>query len=208
MLIFVAPLCLLAGLALARLRGILFAIAISGTVAVALLLGVLQQASIQAFTSNSKAAVRFAREQPAAEVFGSTNAFRAASFDSLVRPGAAPAPIRSMQDLVPQRSGALGGAASPAPRYAIIDLETVDWSAKEPIRRLADVPTCWVKTGTLAPEGLGFGAQALRAVGTAIGALPARLERIARPAPAFVYRVPALPCEDGSNLRPSDGRKN
>ena len=206
MLLFVAPLCLLAGVALARLHGPPFWIVTLVTFGCAVALAALGQASIQAFTANSKGTVRFAREHPEAEVYGSTNAYRAASFESLVRPYEPPAHIRSLQELftVPPVAPAPTHLASE--RFAVIDLETIEWSSREPIRRIAEVPTCWVKHGSITPEGLGLAAQALRAVSSLAGGLPARLERIAHPAPAIVYRVPAEPCPDGSSARPSGRR--
>jgi 4-amino-4-deoxy-L-arabinose transferase-like glycosyltransferase len=207
MLLFVAPLCLLAGVALARLQGAPFWVVTAATFGSAVALAALHQASIHAFTANSKGTVRFAREHANAEVYGSTNAFRAASFESLVRPDDPPARIRSLQELFPATPAALPQVDAATARFAVIDLETVEWSSKEPIRRLSEVPTCWIKQGTLAPEGMGLGVRALRAASSIAGRLPARLEQIAHPAPAVVYRVPAEPCPDGSSgPRPSSRR--
>ena len=194
MLIFVAPLCLLAGVALAALPGKFGGLAVSATVAFAVGLAVLLQASLQAFTSNSKAAVQFARDHPTAEVYGSTNAYRAASFESLVRPSAPEGRIRSMQDLFPRGAGPSQAENAAVDRFAIVDLETVGWSAKEPVRRLQDVPSCWMKVGTLEPAGLGVGSRTVRWLSDTLGGLPAALQRVGTPAPAVVYRVPAGRC--------------
>lgn len=189
MLMFVAPLCLLAALTLARLPSRTLAVASVVVLGPAVFLSLLQQASVRVFTANSRAAVAFVRvTQPAAPVFGTTNAHRAATFDALVHPARGPSRIGSMDDL----------AAAPAniDRLMILDTENWNWSSNEPIRRLQDVPACAVRTDTLTPQVDGLGVQVARSLGTLSAMLPAsaavssRIGRLVAPAPAYVYRLP------------------
>ena len=205
MLMFVAPLCLLGGVALARLHGAGFVAACMGIFVPALLFGLLEQTTVQVFTSNSKAAVQFASTRPDAQVFAMTNAYRAAQFDALVNPEARRPDLQPLERLQ-------APAASVQPRLAIIDAETLGWSGSDQIRRIDEVPTCWKEVARLQPAGLGPGSALARAAMQTMPALPAsvraavqaRLESLAAPKPAVVYAVPAEPCEaKAAPARPS-----
>jgi 4-amino-4-deoxy-L-arabinose transferase-like glycosyltransferase len=194
MLIFVAPLCLLAGDALARLKGG-WLVAVGAMLLVpSVLLSAMQQSSIRTFTANSKAAVAFARSHPERQVFATSNAYRAARFDNLVRP-AAPVPMHPLEDLVE----AADGAQAPADRYAIVDSQTLQWGSKEPIRKLSEVPSCWVPSGVLDARVDGAGYRLVASRGGLTTVLPSalaqrikpNLDALTRPAPAYLFKVPA-----------------
>lgn len=196
MLMFMAPLCLLGGFGLAALRGRALVTALALVLVPSFALAQLHQASIAAFTANSKAAVEWARVRPTVEVFGGSNAYRAGRFDALVRRDTAPATVRDL--------ATLPSAPVPPPgwrRVAIVDLETARWAVSDTIRRLDDVPGCWRRIGTLAPVGLGWVARALDALATIVGPLPARLQSLVEPAPAVIYEVPLSPCDVGATTR-------
>ena len=204
MLIFVAPLTLLAGYALARARGVPFLILLLLVAGPALLLTAMQQSLIHVFTANSKATVEFARAHADAEVYGNTNAVRAAHFARLVQPQAALAEIRPIADLLAGADGEGGAspAAPTAPRYAVIDTETLSWARDEPLRDISEVPACWIGEGVLQPSAYGLGPLLLRQFAAFTALLPETLAVRARPAlasltqprPAYVYRVPAQGC--------------
>jgi 4-amino-4-deoxy-L-arabinose transferase-like glycosyltransferase len=196
MLVFVAPLCLLAGVALAQLSGRAFAGACAVVIIPSLALGLLQQASVQVFTANSKATVEYARTHPDARLYVTTNADRAAQFYALVHPRAARLDVQPLQGLLPPHPTQM------RERLAVIDTETLGWGSKEAFRHLDEVPRCWEEVDRLHPLGLGAGAAIARTVASIAATLPEplakplklRLEHLAEPAPAFVYRVPDQPC--------------
>jgi 4-amino-4-deoxy-L-arabinose transferase-like glycosyltransferase len=208
MLIFVAPLCLLAGYALARLRGAWLGGALALVLVPSVLLCGMQQNSIRVFTANSQAALAFARAHAGSEVFVNTNAFRIATFNNLVVPGAPVTNMRFIGDLA--RGVAPAGSEEPvrdtaqstAPRYAVIDTQTLSWSPDEPITSVAAVPACWVKAGTLQPPGTGFGTGMLDAARSLGAVLPGvlrdglvrKLDVLTRPGPAHVFELPMQGC--------------
>ena len=190
MLMFVAPLCLVAALAFERLSAPRLTWALGlGLLLPSLALALLQQASVRVFTANSQAAVEFARARPDVALYATTNAFRAATFRNLVEPARPPVRIGSMDDL----------AAAPADRdrLVILDTQTWAWASREPIRRLQDVPACWQRESTLTPLADGAGVRlaattaSLLEAAPALASVTARLRALTAPAPAFVYRLPA-----------------
>ena len=200
MLIFVAPLALLAGYGLAGAMGWRLGVLVALWLVPAMMLSAFQQASVTVFTANSKAAVRFARAHPAAVVYASTNAYRAASFERLVRPAGAPFHLRFVGDW--NKPNTEPGAPRPAERYAILDSESLGWAKSEPYRRIEDRPACWVPQGVLVPEPEGAGVAMVRGLGRLAAALPVpgqavlvqRLMKIGMPAPAYVFRIPDTGC--------------
>ena len=190
MLMFVAPLCLVAALAFERWTTPRLAWALSlGILLPTLALALLQQASVRVFTANSRAAVEFARSRPDAAVYATTNAYRAATFNNLVEPARTPVHIGSME--------ALATASVDRDRLVILDTQTWAWASREPIRRLQDVPACWQREGTLAPRADGVGVRMAAAAASALGSvtalagMAARLRALSAPTPAYVYRLPA-----------------
>lgn len=201
MLMFVAPLALMAGWAIAGIRGWWLA-GLATLIAVpSVMLALLLQASVSVFTANSKAAVRFAAERPGAIVYGNTGAYRAAEFERLVNPNGPPSVIRFIGDWPGvQTASSIGDR--PVTGYAIVDTETLTWAGREPFRRLEDRPSCWVSDGVLQPVVEGNGILLMLALARTAGRLPlldrfgvaARLDRLSKPAPAYVFRIPEVGC--------------
>jgi len=196
MLIFVAPLALLSGLALSRLRGAVFVLAVAALVVGSVTLAGLEQQTIQVFTANGKAAVGFAETVPGATIYATSNNVNAEDYSNLMR-GRGPGPIQ-FKELVELRN--LGTAAQTAnkPAFAIIDLETIDWGNQgTPIKRIEDVPACWERQSQLRPTGLGWGRFVVQAMLGVAEALPAavrdrvvdKLARLAVPRPAYIYKI-------------------
>ncbi|MCB1766188.1 MAG: hypothetical protein KDJ22_09015 [Candidatus Competibacteraceae bacterium] len=50
------------------------------------------------------------------------------------------------------------------PKYVILDTETLSWGAREPIRDINQVPSCWVQTEILKPSEFGLDWQILKAL--------------------------------------------
>jgi hypothetical protein len=194
MLMFVAPLSLLAGHALAQLKG-MWLWAVCALLALpSVLLSAMQQSAIRTFTANSKATVALARSHPDHEIFATSNAYRAARFNNLVRPRA-PVLVRPLEDLAKPATGAAG----PMDRYALLDSQTLQWGSKEPIRRLSDVPSCWVPSGILDTHVDGAGYRVVSTLTAATASLPSslsqrllpKLEPLIHPAPAYLFKLPA-----------------
>jgi hypothetical protein len=186
MLMFMAPLCLAAGLALASAPRRAVAPFVAALVVVpGLLLALLQQSSVRVFTANSQSTLLYAQRHPSTEIYAGTNAYRAAVFEGLVRTPLAPLRIEPLEHLP--------AAALERERVAILDTQTWSWSSREPIRRLQDVPPCWERIDTLTatPGGVGWHvARGLRAaLQTVAPPLAPRLDTLVSPAPAFVYRL-------------------
>ncbi|MBV9889621.1 MAG: hypothetical protein JO090_01885, partial [Rhizobacter sp.] len=196
MLVFVAPLCLLAGVALAQLHGRAFVAACGVVIVPSLVLCLLQQASVQVFTANSKATVEYARAHPGARLYVTTNADRAAQFYALVHPQAPRLDVQPLEGRLPPH------LEEERERLAVIDAETLGWASKEAFRHLDEVPRCWEEVDRLQPLGLGAGPALARAASPLAAMFPdplarplkLRLEHLAAPAPAFVYRIPDQPC--------------
>src|SRR5262249_14302398 len=83
-LIFIAPLCLLSGYFLDKLRGPVLVVVLSIFTLGAFFLSALEQQAIRIFTSNSKAAFIFAQQHKELPVYGMTNTERVAYFMSLI----------------------------------------------------------------------------------------------------------------------------
>ena len=199
MLMFMAPLCLLAGFTLSRLQGWTLWAGAALCIIPGILLALLLQSSVMVFTSNSKAALAFARNHPEAVVYASTNAFRAAQFSELVRPDVLTPVIHTLDEL----TGPSAKADRPdIPLFAIVDLNTADWGSGNLIRSLKDVPACWVSDGRLTPELDGLGLRMLAMAQRWVHAAPFpfaasladRLSALATPGPAYVYRVAGKSC--------------
>lgn len=217
MLIFAAPLALLAGVALAALRGRVLVWVLAAYALPAVALATLEQISIQKFTANSRAVVEFARANPDALIHGSTNAVRAANFHNLVHPHQPKVAVLSIgQNLLDPMSST---STPDLRRYAVIDEETIKWADKEAIRSLAQVPPCWRRFGTLAhPEdGNGIGVRLTMwasaiAPQTVMVHFPPKITGYLWPRPGHVYTVAPQDCapspvdvtapSQGSNAHP------
>ncbi len=207
MLIFSGPLALLAGWFLASLPSRIFApvatLAVSGSV----LLAALEQQAVTVFTANSKAAYAFLRHHPSLYLLGTTNNERAVLFYALMQDrtdlhdraqSLGEMPTSPASPDTPTNWAAQAAAGNV---YAVLDLQNVDWGRSPgSIRRLADVPACWVPVATLTPDNLGSGHWMVQGLFNLGALLPAGLQRtyntalqpVTRPAPAYLFRVASL----------------
>lgn len=196
MLMFVAPLALLAGVTIAALSRPVRRWAPGLVLLPAVLLALLLQASVAVFTANSKGVVALARNQPSATIYANTNPVRAAQFDVLVHGGAGAGAVRFIGDL------ATGAPAADGPeRLVVMDLQTLGWGSGEPYKSLSALPACWQAAGVVTPRVDGAGPQGIQMLmalvqhaGAPAQGLVDRLRTLSSPAPAKLYRVPATPC--------------
>jgi 4-amino-4-deoxy-L-arabinose transferase-like glycosyltransferase len=202
MLMFVAPLALLAGYALAHFRGVIFWVAIGVVVLPSTILAGMEQNAIHVFTANSKAAVKFANENTNADVFGNTNAYRAANFYNLVNPQASKVKMEFVGELFKENVSKEATQQVKFPKYIIMDTETLLWGSGEPVRDINQVPSCWVQIDILKPSEFGLGWEILNTIRVIGQFLPTavrekitkNLDKLIQPKPAYVYRVTELDC--------------
>lgn len=196
MLMFLAPLCLLAGWLISRLRPLAMAVTTAVTVLVGLLFALLLQGSVAVFTANSSATLRQVQAQPDATFFLMSNAYRAATFQALIGGPNLRARVYPIEAW--QQPSLRAGQPVAAERYAVIDEESYSWDSSRPFKRPQDVPTCWMPVGQIRGQPAGLGAPLMRTAaalpglaGTSIGQ---RLQGMSTPKPAHIYRVPAQSC--------------
>lgn len=200
MSIFLAPLCVLAGVALVALKSVLAKrlVLVAYTVGAIVLCG-LEQETIRGFTANSRGTLAFAAAHPESTIHVVTNAERLNHWVAMTS-GTGLAPVqnlRSMTALFPT------GDERPAPDgnagevLAIVDRQTLDWG-KNGLRSDSRIPACWAKIARIDPlpdRSAGHVLVALlvrlgRAVPVkAAAGLTDRFEARLTPLPADVYRV-------------------
>ena len=196
--LFMAPLAILSGFALAAMAA---RWRVAGAVAcafVGLLLGLLQQADYRAFTANSKALSEWAVQHPNARIAASTNNSVVADFwADLHHHGKPRAEIVAFRRLPAPDTGTTSSERS-RDSYALLDTQTALWFAgPSPVTA---PPPCWQLLQRLEPLDLGLGntvaawvAGALRGASRmgvpAAGRASSAVERLATPKPADLYRV-------------------
>ncbi|MEY3294206.1 MAG: hypothetical protein RLZZ451_254 [Pseudomonadota bacterium] len=201
--LFLAPLAILAGVALAR-APIRWAVATTAVAVVgALLLAALQQADYRGFTANSKALARWVQTQgPEVRLVGSTNNAALGSHWRDPEFSGARRPILAWRDVVPTE--ATVDASQPARTvsvgwYVAIDPQTVHWFAGP--RPLREPLPCWTRVAEVRPIDLAWSNRAAAAVADGLASfggdtgpiarLSEALDRLGRPRSAVVYRVEA-----------------
>lgn len=190
--LFLAPLALLSGyliVTIPRLAGVPILIL---TLAGGLILAGLEQQAYRVFTSNSKAALDFAKRNPGPQIVGSNNNGNIAAIYAMLEPGAALATrFRYMSDLARRAE-----PDAPAMQvFALLDNETMGWGRGAVV--LETAPACWTMLETLAPAGFGLGRPMLGMLTSATGLFPDALrermkrplEKLAEPRPARIYRA-------------------
>ena len=207
MLVFVAPLALLAGVFLSRLKPALLSIVLTSLLVPSILLSGLEKAVVHQFTAVSKATVGLAKAHPDVSVYGSTGAIRAATFDALIQPEAQAVTVHSLDELL------TGGARLPqAQAYAVLDIEVAKW-ARESVRTRTDIPHCWRPDDhllKLAPAFLRNFGHSIDVVSAwlpeAIGAaLAQQLHKTVTLPAHFTY---VMPSAKGNALCPGDAMQN
>jgi 4-amino-4-deoxy-L-arabinose transferase-like glycosyltransferase len=191
MLMFVAPLCLLAGWFLAWLPPRWGRAILGASMACGVLLAMLLQATVVVFAANSRATVDFVRLQPQDQpVYVMSAAFRAAQYRALLRIEDLTLRVRPIAEL---RDG-----AAAHDRIAIIDAHTFRWDSSRPFVGPAAVPACWSPVGNLPSQPQSLGVSVARFVDRLLQALPEldqsrfaqRLrQQTVAPLPATIYRV-------------------
>ncbi len=196
MLIFMAPLTLLAGYGISRLQGSMFFLILGSTLIIGVLLSALEQQAVHVFTSNSKATLTYVRENPDQVVYGSENAIRAATYFNFFDREANAVHIKPMGSLSSLDLDSIESSTGIV-AYAIWDRETEDWS-ESPLRKAEDVPECWDRIGQLEPEGFGVGRVFVEAMLNLPRLMPERiggpvmnkLTELGQPRPAWIYAIP------------------
>lgn len=200
MTIFLAPLCVLGGIAIAAIgsalaRGAVLAVVAAGAV----LLCALEQQTIHAFTANSAPTIEYAARHPSTAVYVVANAARRNVWAGLL-PGTKPGHVgnvHSMQDLF-GGPGTETRAPRPPDAVAIVDPQTIGWG-QNGIAAVSDIPPCWVQIESLPPQVRDtLGRRLTTAAAAAASLLPARVARpamarfvsLTAPSPAQVYRIP------------------
>lgn len=203
MLIFLGPMVLIAGWFLASLPRRIF-IPLSVFVACgSVVLAALEQQAITVFTANSKAAYAFVRDHPGSYLIGTTNNQRAVNFYSMfenrweLRDRVFS--FNEMASLIGSTSeNTLKNRVTGDNVFAVLDLQNVNWGERPgAIRRLSDVPKCWLYMEKLTPAALGNGRWISQGLVAAVALLPESqhqrflsiLQPVSMPNPAYLFRV-------------------
>lgn len=201
MLIFAAPLALLAGYFLAQMRPPTQRLLLGLVVGGGFVLSAFEQQAVHAFSANSRASVGFALEHPTAQVFAGTGATRADTYYRLLAAETGPRPaMRSLSSLNEVLTGQAGGAPSQteSQSFAVMDPQTIGWGHPENsnwTQRLAS--PCLIRLEELVPAPLGEGRRVVDGFLALAGWLPeglagklsTKLTSTLRPVPASVFRV-------------------
>ena len=203
MLIFCAPLALLAGWFLSTLPRKVFVPLGALVVVGSAVLAAFEQQAVSVFTANSRSFYAYLRDHPNAFLMGTTNNERAVNFFSMMdkRLDLRNQVISFSEALPAQNSSVAGDWAirtSGKDVFAVLDLQTIDWGYKPGgIKRLDDVPKCWVPMGLLTPAALGSGNWVVKGFVALGGLLPdglqkpylSALQSVSTPLPAHLFRV-------------------
>lgn len=203
MLIFTAPIALLAGWFLESLPWRTLVVLSAFVVCGSIVFAALEQQAITVFTANSKAVYALLRDHPKAFVIGTTNNQRATTYYSMM------ANHKELRDRVlsfgemesllsPDSAETFRVRVAGKELFAVVDLQNIDWGNKPgAIRRLADVPKCWVSAGKLTPAEPGTGRWITRGLVAAVALAPESLvlrfmsilQPVFKPAPAYLFKV-------------------
>jgi hypothetical protein len=182
MLIFTAPLALLAGFALSKMKfsavlPLLIIVVLTGVI-----FSAFQQQAAQSFTANSRSSITFADSHPDSVIFGTTGALRGDTYQIAVSTQrSARLPLLSLASL----DRLLGGHVSPADHavlsrathaYAVMDPQTEGWGdpgdGNWTARRISP---CLINGTPLAPAPLGFGRRIVNGLLQVTSILPSKL---------------------------------
>lgn len=187
--LFLAPIAILAGAALARLTWRTAGASLAIVVLLGLTLAGLQQADYRVFSSNSKAAYAFMQAHPGHVMIGSRNTATLRDYYAkLAPPTQAPVIESFTQAAAPAMAAQLSRA--PSPLYVTWDPQTQPWAGGGG-GLTAPLP-CWQHLSNLVPAGLAWTNHAAAAVATWPLVPRAGAELLARlgtPPRAAVYTV-------------------
>lgn len=196
MMIFLAPLCLLAGWWVASLQVPARVAILAVFVAGALPLLALEQLAIESFAANSKATLDFARSHANASVYGLKNAQMAGRYYDTIfarADGSEQSLIAPLDNAPGLSKDAVGKVRSPD-AIAVVDLQTLGW-ARDPVSGLGDLPACWQRIGQLNPRLSPVASMTAAGLLSIIGAsekltgltLPSSARALVQIKPAFLY---------------------
>lgn len=189
--LFIAPMALLGGAMLAQWSRKTLLIVMAPVVGIALLLAAFQQADYRAHVANSKAVAEFALTHPHSVVLGSVNNSSLTKMLSAeMKKDSRVMSWRVAREEPAELSSTLKEGDE---LFGIFDPQTTtfDLGPKE------KAPACWTAVQKLAPQDLGVGnklASGMLAISqglpeAAASRLNPRLEQLAKPSPAQLYRV-------------------
>ena len=197
--LFLAPMAVLAGLALASMPRPLAMPLLLLSALIGVFLGLMQQADYRAFGANSKSLGEWAasQSQPVV-VVGSVNNASLGPLWARHQVGGRPVLIESFRDLAKPAAQAAVREAAPGSLYAVLDAQTMSWQGGDTLVKGA-LP-CWEWQSKISPLGLGAGnivaayVVKLAHAGVASGlpkmnAIASAFEVLALPKPADLYRV-------------------
>lgn len=189
--LFLAPMAILAGMAVATFSSALRRTIMVASIAGGVVLGLLQQADYRVFTANSKALVPFVLEHPKSLVVGSVNNSSLGNLlASVSSPGAARAHIFDFDEVqkeIPLYKEKLPKAEA---IYAVLDQQTI--AATSMKVKITDPLPCWRHLGQVTPTGFGLGnllVTTLTAVAGTDSGVAAVLGRLGNPRRADIFRV-------------------
>lgn len=190
--LFLAPMALFAGALMASWSMKTITIVMVPVAGLGILLAALQQADYRSFTGNSKAVAEMALSQKNAVLLGSTNNSSVSTMLGLQHKQAAR--VISWKELQGDPNE-LEQLTQHDELFGVFDPQTAAWYSGP--TAITKAPACWQKLYQLQPQDLGLGNQLAFALLTVSQALPVaaasrigpRLEPLAKPAPATLYRV-------------------
>lgn len=199
--LFLAPMAILAGIALAQVRTGLRRILVAVMVLLSIPLCMLEQQSYRTFVANSRGVVEFAKAHPLDVILGTANTYNLAAIDAYSRNDHTFLNrfmhLTKQADTLPQ--------VPPGGRLIVVeDRETLYHNGEN--HPMSPVPACWTKLSEVTPAGLGFSSRFAAWAGQAASHLPAiggplqaKLNAISRPQPATLWQAPTddLWCKGG-----------
>lgn len=189
--LFIAPLAVLAGVAVASLSKVWRCAILGISLVCGVVLGGLEQADYRAFTANSKALAEFAALNPRSVVVGSTNNSSMGNlWIKLAHPESTAPPILSFKELAENSTKIRTRVTSGEPIFVAFDRQTMHWFAGK--FDLKEPRPCWTLISSLKPSDLGLGNDIARVgstLTTQIKPLSRVLDSVAQPRKADLYRV-------------------
>lgn len=189
--LFLAPIAILAGMAIAGIQQQWQRPLILISMATGILLGIMQQAQYRSFTANSKSIAAFAIEHPGALIVGSTNNYRLSHYlAQTLSPEMPRAATTSFRQISEGDKKALGQLHQAKSIFTVLDQQTMNWVAgKTPV--IKPLP-CWQKMQILQPADLAISNQLVNLASPLIEKikpLTTLLSQLGIPQPATVYRI-------------------
>lgn len=189
--LFIAPLAVLAAVAICRVGHRLRLAALGLMVLLSVPLGILECQAYRVFIANGRGLVSYALANPDTFILGSANNFKIATLYAYSHDD--PAFLRRFRML---RQGVPMPAAPAGLRTVVVrDPETIDQNPEND--QLAQIPPCWRSLGAVTPEGMGLPGRVTEAAARLARGLPVvgarmgdKLDALAHPRPATLWAPP------------------